>query len=102
MKLFQGRNNRGAIRLYEAGARKTDLSGLTRVVLEAGGETVDSQTVPLRFDWTHFSDDAGDLLVVDIASLVPLGAYNFAVTYYDATHTDGVKMPEPFVVRVEP
>lgn len=76
----------------------TDLSDITRMTVEFGDDTVDSDTSPDAFDWSDTAD--GKMYLSFGYESIEVGSYDALVTVYDAVNTDGIVW-DSFRCRVE-
>ena len=100
VKIYLNRDNVLTFGMLEDSA-PIDARNFTRVVLQfkptAGGSVVsiDSNTVPLLFDWTDTQQFSGlvtgvlKLMLGDMAGVV-VGKYRMSIVAYDAVNTDGI------------
>ena len=64
-----------------------DLSNITRITIEFGDDTVDSDTSSSAFNWT---EGDGKMYLSFGDESIDVGSYNALVTIYDAVNDDGV------------
>lgn len=88
-----GTSDGESLRLFEDGARVTDLSAITRWTATLAGVTVDSDGNAECFDWTSETETSGDLLVLKFGTLdLDLGDTALVLTFYDATYPSGKQL----------
>lgn len=76
----------------------TDLSNITRMTVEFGDDTVDSDTSPDAFDWSDA--EYGKMYLKFGYESIEVGSYHALVTVYDVVNTEGIVW-NSFRCRVE-
>jgi hypothetical protein len=88
-----GRQNKIALRIFEGGERRGDLSDVTRWTVWVGTLKIESALNPSVFDWTGHRDDGGDLLVLALGWLeLPAGPTTLRACYYTEETPFGVEV----------
>ena len=88
-----GRQNKIALRIFEGGERRGDLSDVTRWTVWVGTLKIESVLNPSAFDWTGHRDDGGDLLVLELGGLdLPAGPTTLRACYYTEETPFGVEV----------
>lgn len=67
-----------------------DLSAVTRVVIDLGGQTLDSDVVPDFFDWTKMDEGVAILSVNFGQAALSATTYDATIITYDADNPNGV------------
>lgn len=92
--VFAGKNNRLSLRLLSGGVSQ-DLTSITRITVEVGLVTVDSNVNPEAFDWETYATEGridfylGRVLTQETHQYLPA-----TVTLYDAEYTAGIVWEE--------
>jgi len=104
LEFFSGRDNEQDVVLLSDNA-PVDPSGITRVVVEAGGKSIDSAATPALFDWPvsgTWNGAAVNLIRLNFgAATLALGRYEDGkLIIYDATYPDGLVWMADIVVSM--
>lgn len=105
--VFLGRDNLVRLVLSHDGAVLSDLSALTRVVVDFGdGVTVDSDTVGLSVIWwtdtTLHRGETVNVLTLQLGGqAIAAGTYDdVTIVVYDSTYTNGLQLENPIRITV--
>ena len=74
--------------LLKANGVAYDLTDTTRMTLEVGDDTIDSDVSGSAFDWAP--GVTGKLILALGDESLPTGTYRATLTVYDPTNTDGI------------
>ena len=90
--IYNDRDNRNDLLLSDDSSGTmtvSDLTNVTRILLQIGGVTLDSDTDPGYFDWATDGAEGKLYLTLGDASLVE-GHFLGSLIIFDPTHTDGL------------
>jgi len=102
--IYPGKENAIGIKVYEDGARRKDLTALTRCRVIFGGVEVDSATTASAFNLAYDDADGNDVILLDfgaLASTLPEGDWTATIIIYESTRPDGFICAEGFPIRIK-
>jgi len=102
--IYPGKENAIGIKVYEDGARRTDLTALTRCRVIFGGVEVDSATTAAAFTLAYDDADGNDVILLDfgaLSSTLPEGDWSATIIIYEPTRTNGFVCAEGYPIRIK-
>ena len=104
--IYTGRDNRISLVLFGNGAVITNLAGVTRAVIEIGGQTIDSDVVGQTVIWWYesvpYRGEDIDVLRFKLGGQgIPAGTYDdVEITVFDSVYANGLQVENDIKITV--